>query len=147
VGKFKQTSVLNAHVLILHSQQQLPLQQQPQLQPPPLHHLKVVDPLVGLRINGAMTRTTMPNAIGMVELVALMITMDGTPIAMIVNVKSAHHLAGMEITIVMIISIPKVVNGMEEIAVVTSTQTTALIVNALILKPKPELAQTDYCNP
>ena len=44
----------------------------------------------------------------------------------IANVKSAHHLAGMEITIVMIISIPKVVNGMEEIAVVTSTQTTAL---------------------
>ena len=44
----------------------------------------------------------------------------------IVNVKSAHQLAGMEITIVMMISIPKVVNGMEEIAVVMSTQTTAL---------------------
>jgi hypothetical protein len=28
-----------------------------------------------------MTRTTMPNAIGMVELVALMITVDGTTIA------------------------------------------------------------------
>jgi len=150
VGKFKQTSAQNVHVLILHFQQPLPQQQlpqQPQLQPPPLRHQKVVDPLAGLRINGVMTRTTMPNAIGMVELVALMITMDGTPIAMIVNVKSAHQLAGMEITIVMIISIPKVVNGMEEIAVVTSTQTTALIVNALILKPKPELAQTDYCNP
>ena len=44
----------------------------------------------------------------------------------IVNVKSAHQLAGMEMTIVMMISIPKVVNGMEEIAVVMSTQTTAL---------------------
>merc|ERR1740123_1447720 len=150
VGKFKQTTALNAHVLILHFQQPLPLRQQPQqpqLQPPPLHHQKVVDPLVGPRINGAMTRTTMPNAIGMVELAALMITMDGTPIARIVNVKSAHQLAGMEITIVMMISIPKVVNGMEEIAVVMSTQTTALIVYALILKPKPELAQTDYCYP
>ena len=75
----------NAHVLILHFQQPLPQQQQPQqpqLQPPPLHHQKVVDPLVGQRINGVMTRTTMPNAIGMVELVALMITVDGTPIAM-----------------------------------------------------------------
>ena len=44
----------------------------------------------------------------------------------IANVKSAHQLVGMEITIVMMISIPKVVNGMEEIAVVMSTQTTAL---------------------
>jgi len=141
VGKFKQTSALNAHVLILHFQQPLPQQQQqpqqPQLQPPPLHHQKAVDPLVGQRINGVMTRTTMPNAIGMVELVALMITVDGTTIAKIVNVKSAHQLAGMEITFVMMISIPKVVNGMEEIAVVMSAQTTAKIVNVLILKPKP----------
>ena len=44
----------------------------------------------------------------------------------IVNVKSAHQLAGMEITIVMIISIPKVVNGMEEIAVGKFKQTSAL---------------------
>ena len=51
----------------------------------------------------------------------------------IVNVKSAHQLAGMEITIVMMISIPKVVNGMEEIAVVMSTQTTALWVFNLTL--------------
>ena len=43
----------------------------------------------------------------------------------IVNVKSAHQLAGMEITFVMMISIPKVVNGMEEIAVVMSAKTTA----------------------
>jgi len=140
VEKFKQTSALNVHVLILHFQQPLPQQQQPQqpqLQPPPLHHQKAVDPLVGQRINGVMTRTTMPNAIGMVELVALMITVDGTTIAKIVSVKSAHQLAGMEITFVMMISIPKVVNGMEEIAVVMSAQTTALIVNVLILKPKP----------
>jgi len=89
----------------------------------------------------------MQNAIGMVELVASMIIVGGTCIAKIVNVKSAHQLVGMEITIVMMISIPKVVNGMEEIAVVMSTQTTALIVYALILKPKPELAQTDYCYP
>jgi len=140
VGKFKQTSALNAHVLILHFQQPLPQQQQPQqpqLQPPRLHHQKAVDPLVGRRINGVMTRTTMPIAIGMVELVALMITVDGTTIARIVNVKNAHQLAGMEITIVMMISIPKIVNGMEEIAVVMSAQTTAKIVNVLILKPKP----------
>merc|ERR1712129_618603 len=78
----------------------------------------------------------------MVELVALMITVDGTPIAMIVNVESAHQLAGMEITIVMMISIPKIVNGMEETAVVMSTQTTAPIANALILKPNPECKLT-----
>merc|ERR1712008_195136 len=111
--------------------------QQPQLQPPPLHHQKAVDPLVGPRINGAMMRTTMPNAIGTVELVVSMILVIGTTIAKIVNVKSAHQLAGMEMTIVMMISIPKVVNGMEETAVVMSTQTTALIVNALILRPNP----------
>merc|ERR1719148_532414 len=87
----------------------------------------------------------MPNAIGMVELVVSMMIVNGTTIAKIVNVKSAHQLVGMEITIVMMISILKVVNGMEEIAVVMSAQTTALIVNALILKPSPELAQTDYC--
>merc|ERR1719483_561189 len=105
----------NAHVLTLHFQQ--PLQQQPQQQPPPLHHQKAVDPLVGPRINGVMTRTTMPNAIGMVELVVSMMIVNGTTIAKIVNAKSAHQLVGMEITIVMMISIPKVVNGMEEIAV------------------------------
>merc|ERR1719483_667086 len=88
----------NAHVLTLHFQQ--PLQQQPQQQPPPLHHQKAVDPLVGPRINGVMTRTTMPNAIGMVELVALMITVDGTPIAKIVSALSVHHLDGMAITTV-----------------------------------------------
>ena len=44
----------------------------------------------------------------------------------IVNVKSAHLLDGTVITIVMTISILKVVNGMEEIAVVTSTLPTAL---------------------
>ena len=99
-------------------------------------------------IIGVMMRTTMQNAIGMVELVASMIIVGGTCIAKyvlnynkclylllcnlmkyfyrIVNVKSAHQLVGMEITIVMMISIPKVVNGMEEIAVGTSTQTTAL---------------------
>jgi len=137
VGMFKQTSALNAHVLILHFQQ-------PQLQPPPLHHLKAVDPLVGPRINGVMTRTTMPNAIGMVELVVSMMIVNGTTIAKIVNVKSAHQLVGMEITIVMMISILKVVNGMEEIAVVMSTQTTALIVNALTPKPKPEYRLTMY---
>merc|ERR1712008_338194 len=104
VGKFKQTTALNAHVLILHFQQPLPRQQQPQhpqLQPPQLYHQKDVDPLVGPRINGAMTRTTMPNAIGMVELVALTITVDGTPIATIVSVLSVHQLAGMEMTIAM----------------------------------------------
>merc|ERR1712008_121266 len=103
VGKFKQPSALNAHVLILHFQQPLPRQQQPQqpqLQPPPLHHQKAVDPQVGPRINGAMTRTTMPNAIGMVELVALMIIVDGTHIAKIVSVLSVHHLDGMAITTV-----------------------------------------------
>merc|ERR1712008_551175 len=100
VGKFKQTTALNAHVLILHFQQPLPRQQQPQLQPPQLHHQKAVDPLVGPRINGAMMRTTMPNAILMVELVALMITVDGTPIAMIVSALSVHHLDGMAITTV-----------------------------------------------
>ena len=45
----------------------------------------------------------------------------------IVIVWNANHLAGMEITIVTtVFSILKIVNGMEEIAVVTaSTQTTA----------------------
>merc|ERR1719237_398984 len=92
VGMFKQTSVLIAHVLILHSQQQLPLQQQPQLQPPPLHHLKVVDPLVGLRINGVMTRTIMPArwcalftftiiAIGVPSIVIIKATSSTIPIA------------------------------------------------------------------
>jgi hypothetical protein len=41
-----------------------------------------VDPLIGPQINGVMTRTTMPIAIGMVELVASMITVDMTTIAM-----------------------------------------------------------------
>ena len=41
-----------------------------------------VDPLNGPQINGAMTRTTMLIAIGMVELAASMISVDGTPIAM-----------------------------------------------------------------
>merc|ERR1712083_739764 len=97
------------------------------------------DPLIGPQINGAMTRTTMLTAIMMVELVASMISVDGTPIAMIVIVWNVGHLAGMEITIVMtVFSILKIVNGMEEIAVVTtSTQTTAPTVNASILKPKP----------
>ena len=70
---------------MLHFQQPLPPQQQPpqpRLQPPPLHHLKAADPLVGLKINGVMMRTTMPIAIGMVELVASMITVDMTTIAM-----------------------------------------------------------------
>ena len=72
-----------ANASILRFQQPLPPQQppQPQLQPPPLHHLKAVDPLVGPRINGAMTRTTMPNAIGMVELVVSMMIVNGTTIA------------------------------------------------------------------
>jgi len=141
-----QTTALTANASILHFQQPQPRQQrQPQLQPPPLHHQKGVGSHIGPMIIGVMMRTTMQNAIGMVELVASMIIVGGTCIAKIVNVKSAHQLVGMEITIVMMISIPKVVNGMEEIAVGTSTQTTALIVNALILKPKPELAQTDYC--
>merc|ERR1719350_581863 len=52
-------------------------------------------------IIGVMMRTTMQNAIGMVELVASMIIVGGTCIAKIVNVKSAHQLVGMEITIVM----------------------------------------------
>merc|ERR1712172_107184 len=98
-----------------------------------------VDPLIGPKINGAMTRTTMLIAIGMVELAASMILVDGTPIARIVIVWNANHLAGMEITIVTtVFSILKIVIGMEEIAVVTvSTQTTAPTVNALILKLKP----------
>merc|ERR1712106_513444 len=70
---------------------------------PPMYQLKDVDPLAGPLINGVMTRTTMPNAIGMVELVALMITVDGTPIAMIVSALSVHHLDGMAITTVMTI--------------------------------------------
>jgi hypothetical protein len=45
-----------------------------------------VDPLIGPQINGAMTRTTMLTAIGMVELVASMISVDMTTIALIVNV-------------------------------------------------------------
>jgi len=140
-----QTTALTANASILHFQQPLPRQQrQPQLQPPPLHQQKGVRSHIGPMIIGVMMRTTMQNAIGMVELVASMIIVGGTCIAKIANVKSAHQLVGMEITIVMMISIPKVVNGMEEIAVGTSTQTTALIVNALILQPKPELAQTDY---
>ena len=80
--KYAVTTFRNAHVLILHFQQPLPRQQQqPQLQPPPLHHQKAVDPLVGPRINGVMTKTTMPNAIGMVELVVSMIIVNGTTIA------------------------------------------------------------------
>jgi hypothetical protein len=39
----------------------------------------------------------------MVELVASMILVDGTPIAMIVIVWNAHHLAGMEIIIAMMV--------------------------------------------
>merc|ERR1712060_660743 len=97
------------------------------------------DPLIGLQMATVMTRTTILIAIGMVELVASMISKDMTTIAKIVIVWNANHLAGMEIPIVtMVFSIPKIVNGMEEIAVVTaSTQTTAPTVNALILKPKP----------
>merc|ERR1711997_1134074 len=97
------------------------------------------DPLIGPKINGAMTRTTMLIAIGMGELAASMILVDGTTIARIVIIWNANHLAGMEITIVTtVFSILKIVNGMEEIAVVTaSTQTTAPTVNALILKLKP----------
>merc|ERR1712086_352482 len=103
------------------------------LRPPP-----TVDPLIGPQINGAMMRTTMLTAIMMVELVASMISVDMTTIAMIVNVKSAHHLDGMEITIVMTFSIPEIVNTTGEIAVVTTCLLpTAMIVNALILKPKP----------
>merc|ERR1712083_987736 len=97
------------------------------------------DPLIGLQMATVMTRTTTLTAILMVELVASMISKDGTTIAKIVIVWNVGHLAGMEITIVTaVFSIPKIVNGMEEIAVVTtSTQTTAPTVNASILKPKP----------
>merc|ERR1711997_502695 len=64
-----------------------------------------------------MTRTTMLIVIGMVELAASMISVDGTPIAMIVIVWNANHLAGMEITIVTtVFSIPKIANGMVELA-------------------------------
>merc|ERR1719509_742988 len=103
-----------ANASILHFQQPLPRQQ-----PPLLHHQKGVGSLIGPMIIGVMMRTTMQNAIGMVELVASMIIVGGTCFAKIANVKSAHQLVGMEITIVMMISIPKVVNGMEEIAVGT----------------------------
>merc|ERR1712083_28461 len=97
------------------------------------------DPLIGLQMATVMTITTTLTAILMVELVASMISKDGTTIARIVIVWNANHLAGMEITIVTtVFSILKIVNGMEEIAVVTaSTQTTAPTVNALILKLKP----------
>merc|ERR1712086_612357 len=133
-----QTTAMTAHALILNFQQPLPLQQQPQLQPPPLHHQKAVDPLIGLQMATVMTRTTMLTAIMMVELVASMISVDMTIIARIVNVWNAHHLDGMEITIVMTFSIPGIVNTMGEIAAVTTCLLpTAMIVNALILKPKP----------
>jgi len=80
----------------------------------------------------------MLTAIMMVELVASMISVDMTIIARIVNVWNAHPLDGMEITIVMTFSIPEIVNTMGEIAAVTTCLLpTAMIVNALILKPKP----------
>merc|ERR1712008_272978 len=51
---------------------------------------------------------------------------------------NAHHLDGMEITIVMTFSIPEIVNTTGEIAAVTTCLLpTAMIVHALILKPKP----------
>merc|ERR1712025_1231113 len=84
VEMFKHNSALNANVLIHHFQPPQLQPQQLQLQPQPLlHHQRAVGPLVGPRINGAMMRTTMLNAIGMVELVVSMTSVDGTPIAMI----------------------------------------------------------------
>jgi hypothetical protein len=123
-----QATALTVHALILTFQQP----QQRLQPPPPSHQWPAVDPLIGPQINGVMTRTTMPIAIGMVELVALMITVDMTTIAMIVNVWSAHHLDGTVIAIVMTISILQIVNMTGEIAVVTTwLLPTARIANAL----------------
>merc|ERR1712025_1496872 len=66
-------------VNVLSQPQQLQLLQQP------LHQLLDVDLHNGPMINGVMMKTIMNNVILMVELVASMITVDGTPIAMIVN--------------------------------------------------------------
>merc|ERR1712223_1575418 len=59
---------------------------QPQLLQQPLHQLLDVDLHNGPMINGVMMKTIMNNVILMVELVASMTTVDGTPIAMIVSV-------------------------------------------------------------
>merc|ERR1712129_323036 len=132
-----QTTATTAHALILNFQQP-PLQPPPLQPPPPSHQRPAADPLIGLQMAIVMTRTTMLTAIMMVELVASMISVDMTTIARIVNVWNAHQLAGMEITIVMTFSIPEIVNTTGEIAAVTTCLLpTAMIVNALILKPKP----------
>merc|ERR1719486_503677 len=69
-----------AQLVNVLSQPQLLLQQQQ-----PLHQPLDVDLHNGPMINGVMMKTIMKNVILMVELVASMITVDGTPIAMIVN--------------------------------------------------------------
>merc|ERR1712156_1026332 len=62
-------------------------QLQPQPQQLQLKHQPLdVDLHNGPMINGVMMKTIMKNVILMVELVASMITVDGTPIAMIVSV-------------------------------------------------------------
>ena len=62
------------------------LHQDPQLRPHPHHHPDVDLPN-GLLIHGAMMKTTMLIATGMVALVVIMTLVDGIPTALIVNAR------------------------------------------------------------